>query len=157
MNLIKELLKEKGKARDVFFQSLAWMLVSMVASYPEFCIKHSLDMFHVATKEEYCQVFLLPIMWFLLAFILDFFFSIKDLSIGQKRGDLFKVLTILLCTMIFTFCLITVISDSCVFIKVVLFLLLWMNISLIKGLTVLIPGADDVVTLETPINNLNKS
>ena len=94
-------------------------------------------------------------MLFLLAFVFDFFFSIKDLNIGQKRGALFKLLTILLCTLIFVFCLITIIPY--VWIKIVLFILLWMNISLIKGLTVLIPGAEDLIVLEVPFNNLNRS
>ena len=155
MNFIKELLIiSHNKRKDVVFQSLAWMIISMVAAYPNFCLNYDLSIFCTTTRDEYCNSFLLPIMLFLLAFILDFFFSIKDLNIGHKRGVLFKFLTILLCLLILEFCLITIFS--CVGIKVVLFILLWLNISLIKGLTVLIPGADDLIMLTTPINNLNK-
>ena len=91
-------------------------------------------------------------MLFLLGFVFDFVFSIKDLNIGQKRGELLKSFIILICSMIFIFCLIIVIPCTCI--KIALFILLWFNISLIKGLTVIIPGAEDVVILEVPINNL---
>lgn len=144
-----------NKMKDAIIQSLAWMIISIVAAYPDFCLEFKTTIFCTTTRDEYCDKYLLPIMLFLLAFILDFFFSIKDLSIGQRRGVLFKVLTILLCTLILVFCFITIIPY--VVIKIFLFILLWMNISLIKGLTVLIPGTEDLITLEVPINNLKKN
>lgn len=156
MEFIKDLVQiSQNKKRDVLFQSAVWMIISIVVAYPDFCLDFDTSMFSGTTRDVYCNKFLLPIMLFLLAFVFDFFFSIKDLNIGQKRGALFKLLTILLCTLIFVFCLITIIPY--VWIKIVLFILLWMNISLIKGLTVLIPGAEDLIVLEVPFNNLNRS
>lgn len=156
MDFIKDLVQiSQNKKRDVLFQSAVWMIISIVAAYPDFCLYFDTSMFSGTTRDVYCNKFLLPIMLFLLAFVFDFFFSIKDLNIGQKRGALFKLLTILLCTLIFVFCLITIIPY--VWIQIVLFILLWMNISLIKGLTVLIPGAEDLIVLEVPFNNLNRS
>ncbi len=155
MDFIKDLVQiSQNKKRDVLFQSAVWMIISMVAAYPKLCLDFDPSIFNETTKNAYCNNFLLPIMLFLLAFVFDFFFSIKDLNIGQKRGALFKLLTILLCALIFIFCLITIIP--CVCLQIVLFILLWMNISLIKGLTVLIPGAEDLIRLEAPINNLNR-
>lgn len=144
-----------NKMKDAILQSLAWMIVSIVAAYSDFCLKFDTKIFCTTTRDEYCEKYLLPMMLFLLAFILDFFFSIKDLTIGQRRGVLFKVLTILLCTLILVFCLITIIPHTVI--KIFLFILLWMNISLIKGLTVLIPGTEDLISLKAPINNLNRN
>lgn len=156
MDFIKDLVQiSQNKKRDVLFQSAVWMIISIVAAYPDFCLDFDTSMFSGTTRDVYCNKFLLPIMLFLLAFVFDFFFSIKDLNIGQKRGALFKLLTILLCTLIFVFCLITIIPY--VWIQIVLFIFLWMNISLIKGLTVLISGAEDLIVLEVPFNNLNRS
>lgn len=151
MNFLKEYLRTCNKKLDVAFQSLAWMIISMVAAYPDLCLRFDTGVFSTTTRDEYCNKFLLPIILFLLAFIFDFFFSIKDLNIEQKRGTLFKMFTVLICTMCFIFCLITIIS--CIQIKIVLFIALWMNISLIKGLTVLIPGENDIIVLKEPINN----
>lgn len=152
---IKEYITNSHKWKDIIFHSLAWMIVSVVAAYPDLCLKFDVTVFSTTTRDEYCNKYLLPIMLFLLAFIFDFFFSIKDLNIGQKRGELLKSLIVLICTMIFVFCLITI--SPYIYIKIPLFLVLWINISLIKGLTVLIPGTDDVVLLEAPVNNLNKT
>lgn len=129
-----------------------WMIISVVAAYPDLCLKGDISIFNTTTRDDYCNKYLLPIMLFLLGFIFDFVFSIKDLNIGQKRGELLKTFIILICSMIFIFCLITVIP--CIYVKIPLFILLWGNISLVKGLTVLIPGTEDIVMLEAPINNL---
>ena len=153
MKYIKEYIENSNKISDVIFQSVVWMIISVVAAYPDLCLKFDTSVFCTTTRDEYCYKFLLPIMLFLLAFIFDFFFSIKDLNIGQKRGSLFKLFTILICTMFFLLCLITIVP--CLFVKIILFVILWMNISLIKGLTVLIPGEDDLVVLEMPINKFN--
>lgn len=148
-------IKSCNKKMDVFLQSVAWMIISVVSAYPNFCLKFDISMFTITNRDDYCYQFLLPIMLFLLAFMFDFFFSIKDLNIGQKRGDLFKIFTLLLCLMMFFLCLLTIVPN--IDWKIFLFIILWMNISLIKGLTVLIPGEDELVMLKTPINNLKRS
>lgn len=141
-------LKDSNRLCDVILQSLAWMIVSMVAAYPSLCLHGDMSIFQTVTRDEYCDKFLIPIVLFLMAFILDFFFSIKDLTIGRKRGYLFKAFTVLICFM-FVLLLATMLSP--ISIKIVPFILLWMNISLIKGLTVLIPGEEDEVTLKKPL------
>ena len=154
MDFIKDLKQiSQNKMIDAVIQSFFWMMISIVAAYPDLCLDFDTSMFSETTRDAYCQDFVLPILLFLLAFVFDFFFSIKDLSIGQKRGALFKLLTIFLCTLILLFCLISIIPY--VWIQFTIFILLWINISLIKGLTVLIPGAEDLIMLKAPINNLN--
>lgn len=151
MNYIKEYII-KNKKKDIILHSFFWMIISVVAAYPDLCLKGDVSVFNTVTRDDYCNKYLLPMMLFLLGFVFDFVFSIKDLNIGQKRGELLKSFIILICSMIFIFCLIIVIPCTCI--KIALFILLWFNISLIKGLTVIIPGAEDVVILEVPINNL---
>jgi len=151
MKYIKEYII-KDKKWDIILHSIVWMIISVVAAYPDLCLKGDVSVFNTITRDDYCNKYLLPIMLFLLGFVFDFVFSIKDLNIGQKRGELLKSFIILICSMIFIFCLITIVPYTCI--KILLFILLWFNISLIKGLTVMIPGTDDVVILEAPINNL---
>lgn len=150
--MLKDYFNTFYKNRDVLIHSIAWMVVSIVAAYPDFCINFKNDIFTTTTRNAYCNKFLLPIILFSLAFMLDFFFSIKDLSIGKKRGQLFKYVIIQLCITLFLFCLITVIPYTTA--KIVLFILLWLNISLIKGVTVMIPGKDDVVPLKAPTTHI---
>lgn len=154
MKYLKEYIRTCDKLRDIISQSVAWMIISLVAAYPQLCLHFDTSVFTTTTRDDYCNKFLLPIMLFLLAFIFDFFFSIKDLSIGQKRGSLFKCFTILICLMVFIFCLITVIP--CIHLKIALFFLLWADICLIKGLTVLIPGEEELVELSVPVNTYEK-
>lgn len=150
---IREYIKSnKDKCIDILLQSFAWMIVSVVAAYPDLCINFKMDLFSPVSSEQYCNDFLRPVLLFLVAFIFDFYFSIKDLNIGQKRGGLFKIFTLLLCTLFIILSCITIITCACA--KLFLFILLWFNISLIKGLTVLIPGEDAVIKLEVPINQI---
>lgn len=144
--------KESGKITDVLIQSIGWMIISMVAAYQSFCLHFNSEAFTTETRDDYCEKFLLPIVLFLIAFILDFFFSIKDLPIGEKRGTLLKLFTFLICTMFIFLFIITVLPWLGA--KIIAFILLWFNISLIKGLTILIPGKEENVELTAPINDI---
>lgn len=152
MKYIKEIISDMKW--DILLHSIVWMIISVVAAYPDLCLNFDDSIFYTTTRDDYCNKYLLPIMLFLLGFIFDFVFSIKDLNIGQKRGELLKLFVVLICSMILIFCLITI--TPCTFIKILLFLLLWFNISLIKGLTIMIPGTENIVILEAPINNLKQ-
>ena len=147
-------IKESGKLKDIILQSVFWMIVSVVAAYPSFCLKGDPSMFHMVTRDDYCDKFLIPIVLFLAAFIGDFWFSIKDLPIGQKRGYLLKSLILLIFVMFTLLFLITVIPQDMTEGKIGGFILLWISLSLIKGLTVLIPGSDEEVTLTKPLTNI---
>lgn len=147
-------IKESGKLKDIILQSVFWMIVSVVAAYPSFCLKGDPSMFHTVTRDDYCDKFLIPIVLFLAAFIGDFWFSIKDLPIGQKRGYLLKSLILLIFVMFTLLFLITVIPQDMTEGKIGGFILLWISLSLIKGLTVLIPGSDEEVTLTKPLTNI---
>lgn len=71
----KEYWKNCEKKKDVLLHSVVWMIISIVAAYPNLCLNFDTSIFSTQTRDEYCNTYLLPIMLFLLAFIFDFFFS----------------------------------------------------------------------------------
>lgn len=154
MDFIKSYIKHnKNKIKEVLVHSFVWMFVSLIAAYPDLCLKFDISIFKLTAVDEYNRLFVFPMLLFLFAFIFEFVFAIKDLNIGQKRGSLFKLLMFLICVVVLVFAVITVVP--CVGMKIILFILLWMGISLIKGLTILIPGEVDVVMLKVPTTDIN--
>ena len=52
---IKEYITNSHKWKDIIFHSLAWMIVSVVAAYPDLCLKFDVTVFSTTTRDEYCN------------------------------------------------------------------------------------------------------
>ncbi|MBQ9312153.1 MAG: hypothetical protein IJ213_03805 [Bacteroidales bacterium] len=113
-----------------------------IASFPDFALHFKTDIFFIETKSEYLAKFLIPLIVFVFAFMTDFYISLRSYKIGNRKSYLLKVLVFLLVVAFGIFLLTTIFTNLVV--QIVLFLLLWLNIALIKAITYLIPGKNKI-------------
>lgn len=108
------------------------------------------SIFQTTTRNQFCEDFLTPVLLFLVIFIFELVFSISGTEINKKKGDLLKLVFVLLAVFFFLFT--TLIYTPLLEAKIMIFLLMWASIVMIKGITIVVPENEVIEVLKPVIN-----
>lgn len=141
-------IKDSKKGSDLLMYSFFWMVLSVVAAYPELCLDGDTSVFYLDRTIDYQRKYLLPLLLFLGGFMFDFSMATQDLEIGIRRGRLYKCLIFALVVIVVLWTVSIIVSP--VWAKLVVFILMWATISFIKGITILISWSDKNIVIKQP-------
>jgi hypothetical protein len=130
--------KIKTKWIKIVLYTLVWGGLSIMAGYPRFCFYGETDIFTVSTISQFCIDFLLPTFLFLSIFFLDITVVISKKWFNEKNINAFK--GIFYALLLFFGSLIILIylfstSEGKLPLKLGIFLIMWVFIVSIKGIT----------------------
>lgn len=140
----------KGKGLSFLLYCLGWSIFSLTAAYPSFMLYGDTTVFQTTTRDQFCEKFLTPVLLFLVIFIFELVFSIAETEIDKKKGELLKVVFILLAVFFFLFT--AIIYTPLLEVKIGLFLFMWASIVMIKGITIVVPE-NEVIQVSKPVIN----
>ena len=161
-------LKVSGQWKEVLLYSFFWMIISVLAAYPDLFMKEGgvYSTLYPENVDDYQANLVLPFALFLTAFIFDFCVSTKNVQIGSQREQLYKCLLLMIVVIAFLIVLsITLrlfgarpaLESYASYFHVARYTslaLLWMVICIIKGLTILISWSDENQLLTQPSKNI---